>query len=245
MRARRFIERNLIRHFDVRGKFGFDFLLRDRRGEQDATVRGGAGQFRHGNIRRASQCDVWSMLAPRPLASTKDPLPRLRATRSGKASASMPPVESDLSLSSFGVALDTCPSTAAPTAARWRRAAIDHDENCRDARRDRRCLRRDRARSRMAAINAASSPEPTRLESTIMRARRGGRAIARRLLPSLVMRPSSSSASSSRNSSASFSQRRHRRRIEETSATLDHWFPSAPDRAPATIDRADKISGRV
>src|SRR5579864_5972088 len=36
--------------------------------------------------------EVGSIAAPRPLASTKLPLPRLRATRSGKASASMMPV---------------------------------------------------------------------------------------------------------------------------------------------------------
>src|ERR1700738_2667912 len=37
---------------------------------------------------------VWSTAAPRPLASTKLPLPRLRATRSGKANASITPVVS-------------------------------------------------------------------------------------------------------------------------------------------------------
>src|SRR5579872_3907006 len=36
--------------------------------------------------------EVGSIAAPRPLASRKLPLPRLRATRSGKASASMTPV---------------------------------------------------------------------------------------------------------------------------------------------------------
>ena len=64
-------------------------------------------------------------------------------------------------------------------------------------------------------MSAAWSPAPSRPESTIIRASRGGSASARRLLPSSVMRPSASSAPSSRSRLTRLLPRRRRRRIEE------------------------------
>ena len=184
--------------------------------------------------------DVWSIAAPRPLASKKLPLPRLRAMRSGNASASMTPVVSSPPPcgegSGVGVPRTRTAVVDAPPRPR-ERASLASDpargegveEATCDAQRcaspraaSARCERSRRNASSLmsrsalsppsprsvstAAISAAARPVPNRLESTIMRASRGGSASARRLLPSSVMRPSPSSAPSSRsNSRASFS----------------------------------------
>ena len=87
-RARRLsdllVERDLVAALDAVGEARLDLLQRDRRGQQDARLRGAAGQSRRPRgTARAPAARPASTLPPRPLASVNAPLPRFFAMRSG------------------------------------------------------------------------------------------------------------------------------------------------------------------
>ena len=110
---------------------------------------------------RASE-DVRASIAPRPLASTKLPLPRFFATRSGNANASMAPVDSAAGSSGAGAKPDACDAHRFARSLALLARCERSRRNC-SSRVSRSALSPPSPRSvRIAATAAASSPEPNR-----------------------------------------------------------------------------------
>ena len=79
------IEADVLAAFDMVRETLLDLAERDRRREQNAALRGGAGKLRHGEEWLARQSPTPDRCcAPRPLARRNAPFPpRLLAMRSG------------------------------------------------------------------------------------------------------------------------------------------------------------------
>ena len=211
--ARRGVEADVLAAFDLAGEALLDLAERDRGGEQDAALRGGAGQFRHGEERLARQrrgrIDVGAAAVGQQeravaAAALGDAIGiGQRQNRAGRQARTLSPMRR------------RPPPSASPSAARPRRGASGRGGTDRAGGRDRRRCRRARAPTGSRRYRRRAGPRPRAAASTTMRASRGGSGSWRSLRPSSVMRRSRIDGAELGQQRPRLGQRARRRRIEE------------------------------
>ena len=216
------IEHDLVLGFDLVRKALLDLRERDRRRQQDAAVRGGAGQLADGEERRARQrrrlldrgAAAVGQHERAVAAIARDAIgKRQRQQHAGRQSPRRAPGDchAELRTQRFAM-LRALRRALRAIAAKPIEPCVEIDIVAAEPALAQH--RRDLARLARRA--------PSRAASTIMRASRGGSGSARRLLPSAVMRPSASSASSSRSSA--------RRLVPAPAPAADRGTPACADR---------------
>ena len=170
--CRRGIEADVLAAFDMVGEALLDLAQRDRRREQNAALRGGAGQLGHGEERLARQrrrrIDIGA-------AAVGQQERAIRAAALGDAvGIGQRQDRAGRKIGSLGRPRRHRRPSASPSAAHPRRGASGRGGTDRAGGRDRHRCRRARAPTGSRRCRRRAGPRPRAAASTTMRASRGG-----------------------------------------------------------------------